>query len=369
MTARRVGVGVIGAGTISAEYLRNLTRFPDLDVRFVADLELERAARQAEAFAVPRSGPVEDLLADEEVEIVVNLTIPAAHFDVSHRSLAAGKHVWSEKPLALDRASAAALLAEARAAGLRVGCAPDTILGAGLQTALRAIRRGDIGEPLTATTMFHVPGPDRWHPSPEFLFAEGAGPLFDIGPYYLTTLVHALGPATRVHAVASTARRTRTIGAGPRAGQEFPVLVPTHHAALIEFAGGRSAQSTFSFEHALSRSGMVEINGTTGTLVLPDPNRFDGASSLWRYGGDEPSVLVATGVTATRGTGVADLARAIRGGPPEHAPAAVAAHVLDILLSIRDAAASGEPVDVGSTVAVPELLPEDWDPAGAALTP
>jgi predicted dehydrogenase len=369
--AAAVGVGIIGAGNISTQYLENLTRFPDVDVRFVADLDLARAAAQAEAYGVPASGSVDELLAREDIEVVVNLTIPAVHAEVGHRILASGKHVWSEKPLALDREAAVALLADAEARGLRVACAPDTVLGSGIQTALRAIARGDIGEPLTATTMFHVPGPESWHPSPDFLFALGAGPLFDMGPYYVTTLVHVFGSATRVQAVASTSRPTRTIGSGPRAGEVFDVQVPTHHAALIEFGEGRSAQSTFSFQHALPRNGFVEINGTEGTIVLPDPNDFEGASTVWRYGLDEPTRLPAVGPGAGpdfgRGAGVVDLVRSIRDGGTERASGAVAAHVLDILLAVRDAAAGGRPVEIASALGPIEPLPEEWDPAVATL--
>ena len=367
MTAQsRVGIGVIGAGNISTQYLKNLTTFPEVEVRFVADIDLERAAAQAEAYGVPASGTVDELLARDDIELVVNLTIPAAHTAVGQQIIAAGKHVWSEKPVALDHESAAELLAAAEAAGLRVACAPDTVLGAGIQTALRAVARGDIGEPLTATTMFHVPGPESWHPNPDFLFATGAGPLFDMGPYYVTTLVHVFGSATRVQAVASKSRETRVIGSGPRAGETFPVEVPTHHAALIEFGGGRSAQSTFSFQHALPRAGFVEINGTEGTIVLPDPNNFDGDSTLWRYGQGEPTVIPATGAAYGRGTGIIELIRAIRAGVPERASGALASHVLDILLGIRDAAAAGAPVEIISQVAPVPPLPEDWDPTTAA---
>ncbi|WP_380170515.1 Gfo/Idh/MocA family protein [Kineococcus sp. DHX-1] len=363
----RVGVGVIGAGNISTQYLENLTKFADVEVRFVADIALDRAAAQAEAFGVKASGTVEELLARDDVEIVVNLTIPAVHAEVGRQVLAAGKHVWSEKPLALDAESGRALLADAERLGLRVACAPDTVLGAGIQSALRAIARGDIGQPLTATTMFHVPGPEAWHPNPDFLFAHGAGPLFDMGPYYVTTLVHAFGSANRVQAVASRSVATRTIASGPRGGETFPVEVPTHHAALIEFDGGQSAQSTFSFQHALPRNGFVEINGTEGTIVLPDPNTFDGDSTLWRLGQDEPTTLPAVGSTFGRGSGVLDLARAVRTGGTERASGAVAAHVLDVLLAVRDAAASGTAVEIASTVAPVAPLPEDWDPSAATL--
>jgi len=363
----RAGVGLIGAGVISTQYLENLTSFPDVDVRFVADLDLPRAAAQADAFGVPGSGTVDDLLARDDIEIVLNLTVPATHAEVGRRIIAAGKHVWSEKPVALDHASASELLADAAAAGLRVACAPDTVLGPGIQTALRAIARGDIGKPLTAITMFHVPGPEAWHPNPDFLYALGAGPLFDMGPYYVTTLVQALGSASRVHATSSTARTVRTIGSGPRAGQEFPVEVPTHHSALIEFAGGTSAQSTFSFQHARPRAGFVEINGTEGTLSLPDPNNFDGQTTLWRSGGSEPEVIEAEGAAFGRGTGVVELARAIRAGVPERASGQLAAHVLDILLGIRDSAESGMPVEIGSSAPATAPLPREWSPQDATL--
>ena len=360
MTA--MGVGIIGAGVISGTYLENLTRSPEVEVRFISDLDTERAAAQAQAFGVPHSGTVEQLLERDDVDVVVNLTIPAAHAEVGRRIVAAGKHVWSEKPLALDRDSARDLLAAGEAAGVRVACAPDTLLGPGIQTALRAIHRGDIGEPLTATTMFHVAGPERWHPSPDFLYAPGGGPLLDMGPYYLTTLALALGPATRVHAVASTARPERTIAKGPRAGESFPVLVPSHHAALIEYAGGRSAQSVFSFQHAFVRTGVVEINGTEGTLVLPDPNGFGGDSALWRAGDKEPTVLAAGEPTFGRGAGVIDLVRSIRAGEPERASGALALHVLDVMLGIGEAAAAGGPVEVATTFDPVPTLPEGWDP-------
>jgi predicted dehydrogenase len=362
-----VGVGVIGAGNISTQYLTTLTVLPDLRVLFVADLDLERARVQAEAFGVPRHGSVEQLLADDGIEIVVNLTIPAVHAEVGRRIIAAGRNVWSEKPLALDHESGRALLAAADAAGLRVACAPDTVLGPGIQSALRAIARGDIGEPLTALTLFQVPGPESWHPDPEFLFARGAGPLFDMGPYYLSTLVHAFGSIERVSAVSSTSHTTRTIGSGPRAGTSFPVGVPTHHAAIIGFVSGQSAQSTFSFQDAQKRMGFVEISGTEGTIVLPDPNRFDGDSTLWRSGTEEPTTLAAVGRAYGRGTGVLDLARSIRHGVAERASGAIAAHVLDAMLAITLAAETRAPVELHSAIDRPEPLPEDWDPAAATL--
>jgi len=364
----RVGVGVIGAGVISSQYLTNLTSFPDLDVRFVADLDTDRARARAQEFGVPGSGTVAQLLADDAIEVVVNLTIPAVHVEVALQVLAAGKHVWSEKPFALDRESGRQLLDAARAAGLRVATAPDTFLGAGLQSSRRLVESGRIGRPLSALTLMQSPGPESWHPNPDFLFAEGAGPLFDIGPYYLTALVQLLGPVTRVSAATSRARESRTIGSGPRAGQTFPVTVPTHVSALYEFAGGATAQSVFSFDSALKRT-QFELSGSEGTLVVPDPNTFGGDLVVHAGGGgdDEPVVLPSTGSTATRGTGVLELARAVRAGVPERASGELAFHVLDIMVATTEAGASRTPVEVTSTVEVAPALPEDFDPTAPTL--
>lgn len=363
-----VGVGVIGAGVISDQYLSNLTAFPDLQVRFIADIDEPRAAAQAEKWGVPGSGSVAELLADDDVEIVVNLTIPAAHVEVALQALAAGKHVWGEKPYALDRESAAQLRDAAAAAGKTVSVAPDTFLGAGLQTALRTIREGRIGTPLNGLTLFQSPGPESWHPSPEFLFANGAGPLFDIGPYYITTLVQAFGPVAKVTATASKSRATRTIGSGPKAGTDFPVEVPTNHSALIQFEGGGSAQSVFSFESDRGRTGFVEIAGETGTVVFPDPNNFDGDTELYAHGADGPETIPAVGSTYSRGTGVVDLARSLRAGEGNRVPGALAFHVLDVMVSIAEAAERGETVLVESTVEPSPTLPEGWDPAEQTLS-
>jgi len=364
MTAGRVGVGVIGAGVISNQYLENLTSFPDLDVRFVADIDLERAKAQAEKYGVAGSGTVEELLADDAIEIVVNLTIPKVHVEVALQVLAAGKNVWSEKPFSLDRASGKELLEAAHAKGLRVATAPDTFLGAGIQSARRLIENGDIGVPLTALTLMQSPGPESWHPNPDFLFQEGAGPLFDIGPYYLTALVQLFGPVARVSASASKARETRVIGSGPRAGEEFAVTVPTHVSALYEFESGQTAQAVFSFDSKLGRT-QFEVAGADGTLVVPDPNTFEG--ELLVHGGDGIETLPSTGTSAGRGIGVVELARAIRAGVPERASGEQAYHVLDIMVSTIEAGESRTPVDVESTVQVAPALPEDWDPRAETL--
>ncbi|MDQ6657154.1 MAG: Gfo/Idh/MocA family oxidoreductase [Actinomycetota bacterium] len=362
-----VGIGVIGAGVISSQYLDNLTVFPDLNVLFVADIDLARAEAQAQKYGVPASGTVDELLARPDIEIVVNLTIPAAHVQVARQSLAAGKNVWTEKPFALDRDSGRQLLADAAERGLRVATAPDTFLGAGLQTGLRLIADGSIGAPLTALALMQSPGPDSWHPSPEFLFQYGGGPLFDIGPYYLTTLVQVFGPARKVTAAASTARPMRTIGSGPRAGTEFNVTVPSHHSALIEFEGGSSAQVIFSFESHRSRFGFVEINGASATLAFPDPNRFDGVSTVFDGSSDDGVPHPAVGSVSTRGTGIAELAQAIRAGRPERASGEQAFHVLDMMASIAESAEKGESVAVVSSFQKAPPVLQTWDPKIATL--
>lgn len=364
----RVGVGVIGAGVISTQYLENLTVFPDLEVLFIADIDLSRASAQATAFGIPASGSVDELLAVPEIEIVVNLTIPAAHVEVAERVIAAGKNVWTEKPFALDRESGRRLLDEAKRLGLRVATAPDTFLGAGMQTALRLIADGEIGTPLTALALMQSPGPDSWHPNPEFLFQKGGGPLFDIGPYYLTALVQVFGSASRVTAAASTARPVRTIGAGPRAGTDFDVTVPSHYGALIEFESGASAQVIFSFQSHRSRTGFIEVSGTMGTLQFPDPNNFDGASVIFDGTSEEDGrIIEPIGSLSTRGTGVAELAQSIRAGRAERAAGEQAFHVLDIMVSIAESADRGHAVQVASSCVKAPPVPEDWDPAIATL--
>jgi predicted dehydrogenase len=361
-----VGVAVVGAGNISSQYLRNLTRFPDLRVVAIADLDVARAAAAAEEFGVPVSGSVTEVLALPEVELVVNLTIPAAHAEVALAALAAGKHVYGEKPLALDPAAARAVLAEAAARGLRVGNAPDTFLGAGLQSALRAVTSGLIGTPVAAAATFQSPGPEAWHPSPEFLFAHGAGPLFDMGPYYLTALVALLGPVATLAATGRKARGSRVIGSGPKAGTEFPVEVPTHVTALLEFRGGTGATTTFSFDSPLVRHS-IEITGTEATLLVPDPNNFNGHLRLRTAGSPEPRDLQATGTTVGRGIGVLDMARALRTGTAHRASGELALHVLDVMTAIATSARGTGFEGVPGWTEKLEALPEDWDPLEATL--
>ncbi|WP_134663466.1 MULTISPECIES: Gfo/Idh/MocA family protein [unclassified Amycolatopsis] len=358
-----VGVGVVGAGFISDTYLENLTAFPDLRVVGIADLDVSRARGQAAKYGVPWSGSLADLLALPDVEIVVNLTVPAVHVEVSLAAVEAGKHVWTEKPIGVDRQTVRKLLDRAREKGVRVAGAPDTLLGAGHQTALRAL--GRIGVPVAALALFQTPGPESWHPAPEFLFQAGGGPLLDIGPYYLTQLVQVFGSVRKVTGVGGKGRETRVIGAGPRAGVEFPVTVPTTVSALIEFARGGCAQVLLSFDSALRRTGVVEVSGSLGTAVLPDPNRFDGSTVL--HVGGESEEVAAVGHSGSRGTGVLDLARAVRAGVGERASGEMAYHVLDVMVAVEESMELGVGVEVGSRVEVAEPLPVGWDPFSRTL--
>jgi predicted dehydrogenase len=360
------GVGVIGCGNISNQYLKNLTSFPDVKVVICADMDATRAKAQAAAYGVPEWGSAEAALGHPGVQLIVNLTIPAAHAEVTAAAIAAGKHVWSEKPLTLDLAAGGALLSQADAAGVRVGCAPDTVLGAGLQTARRLIDSGVIGTPLTALTLLQGPGPQSWHPDPEFLFAPGAGPLFDLGPYYLSVLATLFGPARRVAATGRRPSESRVIGSGPRAGATFDVAVPTYVAALAEYVAGQAASLLFSWDSPLSRAGFVEITGTEATLAVPDPNRFDGDVRVRRAGDDDWTVIPAEGAAAGRGSGVVDMVRAIRAGEPHRASGEMALHVLEMMTAIERSAVSAEFEPVESRFAAPAPLDPRWDPYVAA---
>ena len=371
-----VGVGFIGVGVISDTYLENLTSFPDVEVLILGDLDVERARAQAEKWGVPAAGTPDEVLAHPGVDLVVNLTVPAVHVQVSAAAVAAGKHVWTEKPLGLDRESSAQLLRDADAAGVRIGSAPDTVLGPGFQTAKRAIVDGLIGQPLFAQTSFQTQGPDLWHPNPAFLFAHGAGPLLDMGPYYFSALVSLLGPVDRVAAIGTRAREQRQIHTGPQAGTVFDVQVPSTISVVTAFEAGQQAQTLLSFDSALERHGVIEIHGTAGSLVLPDPNRFTGRIAYVKPLGvllddmevEQPWLEVQEqGVVVGRGLGVLDMVRAIAQDRPHIATGELGFHVLDIMLSAQESAADGKFVTVDSTVAPVPALPHAFDPHARTL--
>ncbi|MFC5822404.1 Gfo/Idh/MocA family protein [Nonomuraea insulae] len=362
-----VGVALVGAGVISGQYLRNLTSFPDVRVLAVADIDTGRAATVAAEHDVPVSGTLGDVLALPEVEIVVNLTVPSAHAAVALECLRAGKHVYGEKPLAMNLDESAKVMAEAAGRELRVGGAPDTFLGAGLQSALHALRSGLIGKPVAVTAATQSLGPESWHPNPEFFYQPGGGPLFDLGPYYLTALVSLLGPAARVAAGTRKARDQRAVGSGPKAGTLFPVDVPTHVNALLDFPGTATATATFSFDSAINRR-MIEIIGSEGALSLPDPNTFEGPLLARGPNDADWRELPLSGTTAGRGIGVLDMARSIRAGTPHRASGDLAGHVLELMTAIAESGERAEFRPIASTLATPEPLPAGWDPYAATLS-
>jgi predicted dehydrogenase len=374
-TFEPVGVAVVGCGNISDQYLTNLVRFPDVTVLACADLDLKRAAAQAAKYGVPHSGDLAAVLAMPKVELVVNLTIPAVHASVALQAIRAGKHVYGEKPFALSVQEAQAVTAAANECGIQLGNAPDTFLGAGLQTARRLIEEGRIGTPISAKATFGYPGPDAWHPSPEFLFQEGGGPLLDMGPYYLTALVQMLGPVKTVSGFSSRAQGKRTIGSGPRGGETFDVTVDTQVLALLEFASGPIAAATFSFD-APTAFRELEVQGTEAVIRPPDPNYFAGSVFLCKK--DVSKVkprewfevpaetdwveIPADGSAEGRGMGALDMARALRSGGKPRAAADLAIHVLDVMESIGASAASRHTTSVSTTCTSADLLPVGWNP-------
>jgi predicted dehydrogenase len=354
-TDRPVGVGVVGCGVISKAYLQALRAFPDLALRAVADLRPDAAAARAAEFGVPALSPGE-LLADPGVELVLNLTTPEAHGAVGRAALAAGKHVYSEKPLAEARR----LLLDAKARGLRLGCAPDTFLAGPQQTARALIDRGAIGEIVGGTAFLQLAGHERWHPDPAFYYArDGGGPVLDMGPYYVTALVNLLGPVARVMAMGRTVRAARTVATDPHAGRRIPVGCTTHVVGVMELVAGPLVQIAMSFEVWGHRHPPLEIYGTRGSLAVPDPNRFDGVVELLDADGAWQPVSAEHGYAEgdLRGLGVADMARALRVGRPHRCDGELAFHVLEVLEALHRAAEGADVVDITSRCPRPAPLP------------
>jgi len=353
-----VRVGLVGCGVISGIYLKNARRFPILDVVACADLVPERAAAQSAEFGVPRACSVDDLLADPEIEIVLNLTIPVAHAEIALAAVEAGKSVYNEKPLAIELEDGRRLLDRARAKGVRIGCAPDTFLGAGLRTCRKVIDEGAIGEPVAATASMLCHGHENWHPDPAFYYQPGGGPLFDMGPYYLTALVSLLGSVRRVTGSARASFAQRTISSKPRAGETIDVRVPTHTAAVLDFSNGPIATFVASFD-VWAGENRIEIYGSEGTLALPDPNTFGGPVLLRRAGASdwEDAPLTHDYADNSRGLGVADMAEAIRDGRPHRASGELAFHVLETMHAVHDASNQGRHVEVASRIDRPAPLP------------
>ena len=356
----KVRVGIVGCGAISGIYLKNAPRFGNIEISAVSDLMLERAQAKAEEYGIPKACRVEELLADPEIEIVLNLTTPNGHAAVGMAALEAGKSVYNEKPLTISREDGRALLALAEQKGLLVGGAPDTFLGAGLQTCRQLIDEGAIGEPVAATAFMMGHGHESWHPDPEFYYQVGGGPMFDMGPYYLTALTSLMGGVAAVSGAARITFPTRTITSTKKYGALIKVEVPTHVAGLLHFASGAVGTLIMSFDIWRASLPFIEIYGSEGTLSVPDPNTFGGAVRVYKPGMAEWEEIPLTRSFAdnSRGLGVADMARALREGGSPRASGALTYHILDIMHAIHDAADERRVVELASSIERPEPLSE-----------
>lgn len=339
-----IRIGIIGCGNISGIYFKNLQAFDGVEVAACADLDVDRAKAKAAEHGIARGCSVEELLADPGIDLVVNLTIPAAHAEVCLKALGSGKHVYVEKPLAVSLEDGERIVQLAASKGLRVGSAPDTFLGAGIQTCLQLIRDGAIGEPLSAAAFMMSRGHEHWHPAPEFYYQAGGGPMFDMGPYYLTALIALLGPIREIAAMTRITHRERTILSQPKYGQTIQVEVPTHVAGTLRFESGAMATMITSFDiPAGSSLRNIEIYGTKGTLAVPDPNTFGGPVRLKRFGEAEWTDIPVELPYAdnSRGIGVLDMAQAIRSGSAHRANGHLAFHVLEAMHGFHISSDSG----------------------------
>jgi predicted dehydrogenase len=352
-------VGLIGCGNISTTYLKVAQTLGAFQIVACADVRREAAEAQAAQFNIARVCSVDELLADPAIEIVLNLTTPESHSTIALAALAAGKSVYNEKPLAMSRADGLQMLATAKERGLRVGGAPDTFLGAGLQTCRELIDAGAIGTPVGANAFMMSRGHEHWHPNPVFYYKPGGGPLFDMGPYYLTALVSLLGPVRRVSGATRITRAQRTITSQPRYGEKITVEVPTHVTGLLEFADGPIGVLVTTFDVQASALPWIEIYGTEGTLSAPDPNTFGGPVRLRRTNDEAWQEIPVTRPYAaqSRGIGLADMAMALRTGGPQRASGELAYHVLDLMHAIHDAAETGHHVQIASTCERPAPMP------------
>ncbi|MDF2964446.1 MAG: gfo/Idh/MocA family oxidoreductase [Paenibacillus sp.] len=358
---KKVKVGLIGCGQISGIYLKNCTQtFDILEVVACADLVPELARKQAGEFGVPRACSVDELLADPEIEIIINLTAPKVHAQINMKALEAGKHVYTEKPFALNREEADQVLALAETKGLRVGCAPDTFLGGGLQTCRKLIDDGWIGTPYAANgTIFMGGGSGGLHPNFQNFLRLGGDPLFDMGPYYLTAMVFLLGPIGSVSGFAAQLKQQITVDnpASPRYGETVPVEAPTNIAASLQFdngviAGLQAAKEGFKY------TPRMEVYGTEGILYVPDPNNFSGPLMIKQQNGEVKEFPYSHGFTEnSRGIGVADMAYAIRSGRAHRASGTLARHVLDVMIGIHESAETGRHVAVKASCDRPAPLP------------
>jgi predicted dehydrogenase len=365
----KLGIGIIGCGNISAAYMRLAPTFKGLEVRAVADMNMAAAQARAAEFNT-KAQSVDDLLANKDIDVVINLTIPDAHFGVSKSILQAGKHVYSEKPLTLTLENGLELRDLARAKGLSVGCAPDTFLGGAHQMARALIDEGKVGTITAGSAAVMGHGMEHWHPNPDFFFLPGGGPILDMGPYYIANLINLIGPVKRVAALTSAAHATRTISSEPRKGEVIPVKTPTNIHTLLEFANGATVNLSASWDVWHHKRAHMELYGTEGTLYVPDPNFFggrvefagrDGALQdipLWDHPFGKPNQdHPSHGPLANyRTAGLADMARAIIEGGDARCAIDRALHGVEVMTAAHKSGADGTFVTMGTTCTRPAAL-------------
>ena len=358
---KRLRVGVVGCGNISSIYLKNCTKaFKNLDIVALADLMPERAKAKAEEFGVPRACGVDELLADRGIEAVLNLTIPNAHAQVSEAALRSGKHVYGEKPLATSLADGERLAALAKSKGLLLCSAPDTFLGAGLQSCRKLIEDGWIGETVGATAFMLCGGHESWHPDPAFYYKRGGGPMFDMGPYYLHALISLMGPIKSLVGKAGAAWKERVATSEARSGERIEVEVPTTVSALLDFSSGAQGSIMTSFDvRGGTTHAPIEIYGSEGTILAPDPNTFGGPVRLRRRGEAEFSSLPLLFGRAenSRGLGLSDMAQAIEEGRPPRASGELALHALEVMEGAHVSSDQGRVYVMRTTCPRPEPMP------------
>jgi predicted dehydrogenase len=349
-------VGVLGCGVISRQYAENAKAFESFELVACADVEDAQAQALAKAHGFPAVS-VAELVGDPSIDVVLNLTPPSAHASVIREALDAGKHVYTEKPLATDADAGAGLVEDADRLGLRLACAPDIFLGSAYQAARRLLDEGAIGEPLAVSAAMLVGGQESWHPNPDIFFADGAGPLLDMGPYYVSAMVALLGPVRRVAGFASMRTPERTIEIGPRTGERFVVATPTHTAASMVLESGVTANLVASFEATGQYVCDLEIHGTEGALALPDPNAFGGPLRLRRGRAGWDEVPVASNGRDARGIGLHDLVEAIGSGRAPRASGRFGLHVVEVARGILRSAAEGRTIEIDSRIDQPEAMP------------
>jgi len=357
-------VAMVGCGNISAQYLTQLERLTNLELVAVVDAVPAAAAAVAGRYGVAVR-TFEEVLADPGIDVVLNLTTPAQHAPLSAEALRAGKHVYQEKPFGVSLAQARELAQVAADSGRRLGAAPDTVLGTGIQTARRAVDDGLVGTPVGATAFMLCPGHEAWHPNPGFYYLEGGGPLLDMGVYYLTALVTLLGPIQTVAGMGTRSTGVRTVPDGaPRAGEELPVEVDTHVAALLRHTSGAVSTLLVSFDTRTSVLPTIELYGTRGTLAVPDPNRFDGPVGLaTERGGPFAELEVSGGYPdAGRGVGLSDMVRSIGAGTPHRQSAELSLHVHEVMEAVLTSAAHDRFVTIDAGCERPDAVPYGASP-------